>query len=142
MKILPHERGDAYWRRVALEEKEMNGSTYRTRRMNGMSAMEAALTPVKSIASSVRDPDSAAQVAKRHDIHPNAIWEFKRKNPDTELGYEEIAEIVAERKKAQEERAAFNDRCRAKGLVPRTIRGWMKRYGLTEEQAINRGLKK
>lgn len=138
MKVLPRERGDAYWRRVALEEKGMKGSTYRMRRMKGMSAMEAALKPVKEVTPVLTNPNSAAQTAKRYGLGKNAIFDYKRRNPDTTLSYEEIAQVLAENKERREKAKAFNDRCRAKGLEPRTVRDWMTKYSMTEEQALGR----
>ena len=59
MKVLPHERGEAYWRKYA--KQHVKDSTYRMRRLRGMSAMEAATRSVRKVTPRKRESKSGEE---------------------------------------------------------------------------------
>lgn len=137
MRIMDRERSDAYWRRVAVEETGLKPGTYRMRRHRGMDPKEAATRPPRPTTPVMRNPNSATSVAEAYGLNRNSIYDYKKRHKGTSLTFEEIAQKLVEAKEKKAEKQRFNQRCREQGKCPRTVRGWMEKYGFTEEQALN-----
>lgn len=136
MKIMDHERGDAHWRRVA-KEAGIRPGTYRMRRHRGMSPREAATAPLTSerVGSNI-NPESASSIAEEYGINRYTISQHSKRPENAGLTNREIAEKIVGNKQKKKEQQLFNQRCRAHGKYPRTVRKHMEMYGFTEEQAL------
>ena len=137
MKITDRELPEAHWKAEA-KRRGVKGSTYRMRRHRGMSPREAATTPVRPTTPVLPNPASAESVAREYGLPASSILDWKYRHPETKLSYPEIAKLVlANREKRQREKA-FRAECKARGLKPGTVRGWMRKYGLSETEALKR----
>lgn len=132
MKMTAHDMPRNYW----LKQAEKNGIAYRTfwmREQRGWSSKEAATTPLCHKATRKPSPDSTTYKLKAAGLRPNAVRDFRRNHPDTEMSVDEIiAHLIARR-----ERPTLTDMARAAGLHPDTVKYRMKRSGWSLERALS-----
>lgn len=138
MKLGAKDLPRSYWRRKAIEEKGMCPRLFRDRAYRWGDPKRACEQPVRQVRRDYTQPESTAEKLRQAGLHQTSVHHWRKRHPDSDLADDQVIERIQANKARFRAQQAFKAECRRRGLNPNTVREWQKKYGLTEEQALER----
>lgn len=138
MKLGTQDLPRSYWRRKAVEEKGMSAAQFNDRVRRWGDPKRAYEQPVVKRNRDYAQPESTLAKLRRAGLNRTALVNWRLRHPDSGLTDDQVIEVIQANKARFETQQAFRSECERRGLNPRTVRDWQQKYGLTEQQALER----